>query len=91
MKTSHLVEKINIYNQKVQGNFFEISDPAEFAQNRCAELNANENSVKYNHSYIFKINPEKSEGMPAELYVTTEFSKSEGFIPVEIAIYRKFK
>mgnify|MGYP000985994302 CR=1 FL=1 len=91
MKTSHLVEKINIYNQKVQGNFFEISDPAKFAQIRCAELNANENSVKYNHNYIFKINPDKTECMPVELYVTTEISKSKGIAPVTIAIYRKFK
>jgi|LakMenE01Jun11ns_1017448.scaffolds.fasta_scaffold9866196_2 hypothetical protein len=92
MKTvKHLIEKINIWNPKTQGSFFEISTPESFAKKRCDELNSTKTAKEYKHDYQFIINPKEKNGMPSEIYQTTAISISQGVKPVTIAIYRKFK
>lgn len=92
MKTvKHLIEKINIWNPKIQGSFFEISTPESFAKKRCEELNSTENAKQYKYDYQFIINPKEKNGMSSEIYQTSSISKSQGVNPVTIAIYRKLK
>lgn len=85
----HTISKINIWNPKLQGSFFEISTPESFAQKRCEELNSTETAKQYEHNYQFIINPSKKDGFPLEVYCTTELSRSQGIKEVTIAIYKK--
>lgn len=87
---TQLIEKINIWNPKLQGLFIEVISPEIFALNRCKELNETEESKKFNHDYQFMINP-TAKRMPCELYKTTAISANKGSAPVTIAIYRNFK
>jgi hypothetical protein len=83
-----LIEKINIWNPKVQGELAEITDPKAWAEARCQELQSKHEPDGYHYTYVYAINPAESTKMPWEAWQTTEISKSRGIESVRIGIYR---
>jgi len=87
MKTKELTdwqkrrfEKINVLNPKVMGQIFEISNPQEFAEKRCKEL---ENESMYYTFQILKYY-ECAKSSPTEVY-------ENSYIGVIIYIYSNWK
>ena len=83
MKT--IIEKIDIFCGKIQGQSIVIEDPKMFAIRRCNELNKSEAAKKYDIFYSFEIDPINTLNH-------YEFYKSQcGWPKVEIIIIRNFK
>lgn len=92
---NHLIERINIYNPKVQGEIFSINEAKSFAQERCSFLHDTAAKIGYQANYKYVISDKNSvstirkHGTPIEVYTTTDTSIGQGVQPIVIAIYHQ--